>query len=186
MFEAHPPKLGSWSEPNNQKLFQSPHMVPCWKLKAAMSFLHLSVASSEDFTVDIGFVTGASFVIFCFSLMLKPWCWCPEADALMLMHWCGCTDENIESCTIYSRALSSTYIRWILPKLFTILMILWFFHASQEISSLYILSTLFMITIRVGGAADQWEIPKVKNLMGALWIPISLVLGCSEQFSESS
>ena len=68
MFEAHPPKLGSWSEPNNQKLFQSPHMVPCWKLKAAMSFLHLSVASSEGFTVDIGFVTGASFVIFCFSL----------------------------------------------------------------------------------------------------------------------
>ena len=32
-----------------------------------MSFLHLSVASSEGFTVDIGFVTGASFVIFCFS-----------------------------------------------------------------------------------------------------------------------
>ena len=55
MVKAHPPKLGSWSEPNNQKLFQSPHMVPCWKLKAAMSFLHLSVASSEGFTVYIGF-----------------------------------------------------------------------------------------------------------------------------------
>ena len=37
----------------------------------------------------------------------------------------------------------------------------------------------------LGGAEDQWEIPKVRNLMGALWIPISLVLGYSEQFSES-
>ena len=37
----------------------------------------------------------------------------------------------------------------------------------------------------IGGAEDQWEIPKVRNLMGALWIPISLVLGYSEQFSES-
>ena len=37
----------------------------------------------------------------------------------------------------------------------------------------------------LGGAADHWEIPKVRNLMGALWIPISLVLGYSEQFSES-
>ena len=38
---------------------------------------------------------------------------------------------------------------------------------------------------KLGGAADQWEKPKVRNLMGALWIPISLVLGYSEQFSES-
>ena len=40
-------------------------------------------------------------------------------------------------------------------------------------------------TAAVGGAADQWEIPKVRNVMGALLIPILLVLGCSEQFSKS-
>ena len=37
----------------------------------------------------------------------------------------------------------------------------------------------------IGGAKDQQEIPKVRNLMGALLIPILLVLGCSEQFSKS-
>ena len=41
------------------------------------------------------------------------------------------------------------------------------------------------LPVALGGAKDQWEIPKVRNLMGALWIPISLVLGYSEQFSES-
>ena len=39
---------------------------------------------------------------------------------------------------------------------------------------------------RVGGAKDQWEKPKVRNVMGAVLIPILLVLGCSEQFSKSS
>ena len=40
-------------------------------------------------------------------------------------------------------------------------------------------------SVMLGGAKDQWENPKVRNLMGALWIPISLDLGYSEQFSES-
>ena len=27
----------------------------------------------------------------------------------------------------------------------------------------------------LGGAADQWEIPKIRNLMGALWIGLGLL-----------
>ena len=34
--------------------------------------------------------------------------------------------------------------------------------------------------VAVGGAKNT----KVRKLMGALWIPVSLVLGYSEQFSE--
>ena len=42
------------------------------------------------------------------------------------------------------------------------------------------------LTRGVGGAKDQWEKPKVRNVMGAVLIPILLALGCSEQFSKSS
>ena len=37
-------------------------------------------------------------------------------------------------------------------------------------------------SVTIGGAKK----PKVRNLMGALLIPILLVLGCSEQFSKLS
>ena len=40
--------------------------------------------------------------------------------------------------------------------------------------------------VGLGGAKDKWEKQKVRNLMGALLIPILLVLGCSEQFSKLS
>ena len=67
MVKAHPPKLGSWSKPNSQKLFQSPQTVPCWKLKGGHVFT-FPVASSEVLTVDIGFVTSVSYAIFCVTL----------------------------------------------------------------------------------------------------------------------
>ena len=45
-----------------------------------------------------------------------------------------------------------------------------------------IIITKIIIIATLGGAKK----PKVRNLMGALLIPILLVLGCSEQFSKLS
>ena len=54
-------------------------------------------------------------------------------------------------------------------------------HVDPEPPLQKLVSFLLSSSLIVGGAKK----PKVRILMGALWIPISLVLGCSEQFSES-